>query len=232
MLRLRFLISVLLLTLVLAGALPAVAPVNAQLSNPHFISASSSCTQGFFSFVNPGREERGNPVGRYGASLQQQGINVRVDAWDSMGTFLGSKSFIVDMYVEQTYSGTIDYLAEPVDTVTFELYYNWEGYYLEDVITAPAICGLGCDMLIAIPSTAVVGAFVADAEVYWAPGKLVEPDTTITAGNTAWVLGVDETGAYYKIVWVCQYLWVPVSTMGPNFDKVWNGTPLPTGVVS
>jgi len=89
----------------------------------------------------------------------------------------------------------------------------------------------GCDMLIDIPSTAVGGAFVADALAYYEPGKLVEPETTITAGNTAWVLGVDATGAYYKIVWGCQYLWVPVSTMGPNNDAVWNGTPLPTGVV-
>lgn len=89
----------------------------------------------------------------------------------------------------------------------------------------------GCDMLINIPPTAVGGAFVADALAYWKPGMLVEPHTTIQAGKTAWVLGVDASGAYYKIIWGCQYLWVPVSTMGPNFDAVWNGAPLPTGVV-
>ncbi len=98
-----------------------------------------------------------------------------------------------------------------------------------EVECAPA--APGCDLAIPIPSTAVVGAFVADAPTYYEPGKLTNPVVTIAAENTAWVLGVDASGMYYKIVWVCQYLWVPVSSMGPNYDAVWNGTPLPTGVV-
>lgn len=89
----------------------------------------------------------------------------------------------------------------------------------------------GCDALMNIPSTAVVGAFVADAALYWEPGQLVQPHTGIAAGNTAWVLGKDASGEYYKIIWVCDLLWVPVSTMGPNYDAVWNGTPLPADVV-
>ena len=90
----------------------------------------------------------------------------------------------------------------------------------------------GCEAALPLTTDSVVGAFVTDADLYWSPGKLTDPIATITAGNTAWVLGVDSTGSYYKIVWVCQLLWVPVSTMGPNFDKVWNGSPLPTAVVS
>ena len=89
----------------------------------------------------------------------------------------------------------------------------------------------GCDALMNIPSTAVIGAFVADAALYWEPGQLVQPHTGIAAGNTAWVLGKDASGEYYKIIWVCDLLWVPVSTMGPNYDAVWNGTPLPADVV-
>ncbi len=89
----------------------------------------------------------------------------------------------------------------------------------------------GCDANIPIPSNAVVGAFVADAPLYWQPGDLTSPLVTIPAGNTAWVLGVDESGEYYKIIWVCDLLWVPVETMGPNYDDVWNGTPLPTSTV-
>lgn len=89
----------------------------------------------------------------------------------------------------------------------------------------------GCDALLPIPSTAVVGAFVADAPTYWQPGKLTNPLVTIEAGNTAWVLGKDVSGTYYKIIWVCDYLWVPVNTIGPNNDAVWRGTPLPVGVV-
>ena len=89
----------------------------------------------------------------------------------------------------------------------------------------------GCDTLMSIPTGSVVGLFVADADLYWAPGQLTNPLATIGAGNTAWVLGKDASGAYYKILWVCNYYWVPIGTMGPNPDDVWNSAPLPTGVV-
>jgi len=89
----------------------------------------------------------------------------------------------------------------------------------------------GCDVLLPIPATAVGGTFVADAPLYWAPGKLTSPLVTIAAGNSARVLGLDATGQYYKIIWVCDFLWVPKATLGPNYDAVWNGAPLPTGVV-
>ena len=96
--------------------------------------------------------------------------------------------------------------------------------------TCSALTG-GCDTLLALSSTAVVGQFVADADLYWAVGNLTSPLATITASNTAWVLGKDASGEYYKIAWVCNYYWVKVNTMGPNPDAVWNNTPLPTGVV-
>jgi len=89
----------------------------------------------------------------------------------------------------------------------------------------------GCDVLVPIPDTAVGGTFVADAPVYWKPGQLVEPGVTITAGNSARVIGLDASGEYYQILWVCDFLWVPANTLGPNYDAVWNGAPLPTGVV-
>ena len=57
-----------------------------------------------------------------------------------------------------------------------------------------------------------------------APGVMVNP-------GTYWVLGVDESGEYYKIIISCEYLWVPVQNMQPNFDSVWQGRPLPTDVV-
>jgi len=94
-------------------------------------------------------------------------------------------------------------------------------------------CGTlpGCDVLMDISSTAVVGAFVSDAPTYWKPGELTFPLITIPAGKTAWALGPDSTGAYYKIIWVCDYLWVPAGTIGPNYDEVWQGKPLPTAPV-
>jgi len=89
----------------------------------------------------------------------------------------------------------------------------------------------GCDALLPIPKTAVGGTFVADAPVYWAPGELTNPLVTIAAGNSARVLGLDASGEYYKIIWGCNLLWVPKATLGPNYDAVWHGAPLPTGVV-
>jgi hypothetical protein len=89
----------------------------------------------------------------------------------------------------------------------------------------------GCDVLMKIPSTAVVGAFVANAPLYFEPGEFVQPYMEIAAGSTAWVLGTDKSGQYHKIIWVCDLVWVPAGTMGPNYDAVWNGAPLPTDVV-
>ncbi|GAB4422476.1 MAG: hypothetical protein Kow00106_19620 [Anaerolineae bacterium] len=87
----------------------------------------------------------------------------------------------------------------------------------------------GCDQFMPISASSVVGTFVLNAPLYWAPGELVQPYTEIPAGNTAWVIGTDSSGWYYKIVWACDVLYVPRYTMGPNFDAVWSGKPLPTG---
>ncbi len=102
---------------------------------------------------------------------------------------------------------------------------------IDNLNTGEAEALPGCDVLINIPSTAVGGTFVADAPVYWEPGKLTNPLVTIPAGNSARVIGLDSTGEYYQIIWVCDYVWVPRATLGPNYDAVWNGAPLPTAVV-
>ncbi len=82
-----------------------------------------------------------------------------------------------------------------------------------------------------MPDTAVMGKFVSDATLYYAPGKLIAPQSSLPTGQSAYVLGVNSTGEYYKIIWVCQHLWVPVDAVGPNYDAVWNGQPLPTNTV-
>lgn len=91
--------------------------------------------------------------------------------------------------------------------------------------------GPGPDM-VDIPSQAVVGAFVQTTPVYFAPRSDAGTTTTMEAGKTAWVYGIDATGQFYKVMLAGKFFWVPVSTMGPNYDEVWNGTPLPTTVVS
>jgi hypothetical protein len=69
---------------------------------------------------------------------------------------------------------------------------------------------------------------------YWAPQ--LDAATEVILGVTPssksyWVLGQDAEHAFYKIALACGYLWVPVEMLGPNYDAVWNGTPLPTRVV-
>lgn len=91
--------------------------------------------------------------------------------------------------------------------------------------------GPGAD-LVPIPDTAVVGSFVQTTPAYYAPQSSAATDTVMEAGKTAWVYGVDASGQYYKVMLAGKFFWVPVSSMGPNYDEVWNGTPLPTTVVS
>jgi len=86
--------------------------------------------------------------------------------------------------------------------------------------------------LVPIPDTAVVGSFVQTTPAYFAPQSSAATDTVMEAGKTAWVYGVDASGQFYKVMLAGKFFWVPVNTMGPNYDEVWNGTPLPTNVVS
>ncbi|MBN1967718.1 MAG: hypothetical protein JW910_23885 [Anaerolineae bacterium] len=89
----------------------------------------------------------------------------------------------------------------------------------------------GCDNYLPLTADSVVGTFVKDAQVYWEPGS-PSPDLVIEAGKSYWVLGLDATGAYYKVILQCQPVWVAADTVGPNYDEVWQGRPLPTGVVN
>jgi hypothetical protein len=89
----------------------------------------------------------------------------------------------------------------------------------------------GPDM-VPIPSTAVVGAFVVTTPIYFAPQADAGTATVMEAGKTVWVFGVDASGQFYKVMLAGKFFWVPVSSMGPNYDNVWRGKPLPTDVVS
>lgn len=96
--------------------------------------------------------------------------------------------------------------------------------------SAPAPKGPGCDLMELTPNAAV-GAFVVDAGVFWGPNPSATTGITMPEGKTVWVLGMDKTGSFYKFTWSCTYLWAPVDTLGPNYDKVWNGASLPTTVI-
>lgn len=87
----------------------------------------------------------------------------------------------------------------------------------------------GCDVLIEIPSTAVGATITEDTPVYWKPDEM--SDETFAAGLNVRALGVDESGMYTKVLFACGYYWVPSSVIGPNYDDVWQGAPLPTDMV-
>lgn len=93
----------------------------------------------------------------------------------------------------------------------------------DSIAGAPSVCAP-----VNIPAGSVVGAFVSEAVAEWSPGKQTEPPVVFTPGKTAWVTGLNESGTHYQIAYGCNCLWVPVNSMGPNYDAVWNGAPLPT----
>jgi hypothetical protein len=78
---------------------------------------------------------------------------------------------------------------------------------------------------------AVVGEINETTPAYFEPRSDAATSTILEVGKTWWVLGTDASGSWYQIVVSCQPVWVPASVMGPNFDAVWNGHPLPSNVV-
>lgn len=80
-----------------------------------------------------------------------------------------------------------------------------------------------------IPSGSVVGLLTADTLASYAPG--LSTDITLHAGQTFWVVGLDTTEAYYKIVLANGYLWIPAALMVPTPGAPWYSTPLPTLIV-
>lgn len=87
----------------------------------------------------------------------------------------------------------------------------------------------GCDVTITVPSTAVGATITAETPVYFKPGGM--SDEVFPAGLNLLAIGVDSSGMYTKVLYVCGTYWVPTSVIGPNYEAPWNGAPLPAGVV-
>jgi hypothetical protein len=236
MLSRRVLSIVLVLSVVASFALLAVPSARADYLM-HFSSVASSCDSGVYTV----RVTEGEFSAE--GTLQAGLFNVRVEVQDSDGTKLGEDAFGANYGT--THSGTVAYSPDAMGpTVTFYLYYshnvrgsvsaNQVEEVLADKVTVDASCKAlpGCDVLIPLPSTAVVGEFKTSAEVYWGPGQLItNPPITIEAGKTYYVIGQDQSEQYYEVLLGCDFVWVLKSTVGPNFDDVWQGKPLPTTIV-
>jgi hypothetical protein len=109
--------------------------------------------------------------------------------------------------------------------------YWWVSCTPAAAAAAPAVPVPGCDLGMELTPGAAVGTFVWNTDVYWGPDTSKTTGITMPAGKSAWVLGMDETGEFYKFIWSCTYLWAPVGTLGPTYDDTWLGTPLPATVV-
>ena len=134
------------------------------------------------------------------------------------------------------------------DTLVFQFLYTGyvagsaPGIYIEIVkgsvlygsqkYSSEAICKgslTGCEP--SLTSGAVVGELKESTVAYYDPSYDAATSTVLEMGKTWWVLGTDESGSWYQLLVSCQPVWVPASVLGPNFDAVWNGHPLPTDVV-
>jgi hypothetical protein len=123
-------------------------------------------------------------------------------------------------------------LERPIGTILYSWKLVVDGCDTGNIISNGSLGSLaepGCDMTIYIPPTAVGATILSDTIVYWAPGQA--SDEVFPAGLTLRALGVDSTGQYTKVIFVCGYYWVPTNVIGPNYDNVWHGVPLPAEIV-
>jgi hypothetical protein len=147
------------------------------------------------------------------------------------GTYPVTFAFRLDTYVNGTlvYQSTLSVSCSADTASTASTLTNVDPIPSSSPSSSPVVPGPD---MVALPSGSVVGSFVTTTPAYFAPSANAVTPITIAAGKTLWVLGVDSSGDFYKVVMAGRYFWVPVDTMGPNFDNVWQGRPLPTNVIS
>ncbi len=212
---------------ILAAALWPTAPVNANPASFEFLSVlDAACSPGSLPSFSFNYATTANETVNHVWTLTNTRTGAVSSPWVVGPISPGNFHNVSTMAFTEVPAGTKggDTLVERVEVV------NPQSGTVLDVAEISYYCGgPGCSL--PIPSTAVVGAFLDNTATYYSPGQLVVPPTVIEVGQTAWTLGVDAAGAYRKIIWACQYLWVPEGSMGPNFDEVWNGKPLPMDVV-
>lgn len=162
---------------------------------------------------------------------------LRVDIFDGAGTLLYTLSYSNTLGSFGGGIGNFFYTTPPAyNPITFVLT-SLEGNSLPEQID---VYEQGfCDGLPTysvpgsyrnpLPDGSVVGNLPFDTQAYWAPGEI--STVVVNAGNY-YVVGVDESGEFYKIWLSGEFLWIPVGNMQPSFEPPWTGQPLPTRVVS
>lgn len=143
---------------------------------------------------------------------------------DSYDGFLPVTFFVTLL---QSYSGTAYAAYEVVDFTLGEVEIEVNCLAQQVQASAGAPCGL--------PLAGVgQGLLVRPTPLYWAPRQNAASDVILETkpdAKTYWVLGVDGTRSFYKILIACKAYWVPIDTLVPNPDNVWRSAPLPTRIV-
>jgi hypothetical protein len=195
---------------------------------PQAAEASSGCSAFQRSFTEVSMPSGAAATADYSAG---ETITISTSHISGVGShYLQVNGIIVDG--PKDISQSLSYTFPTSGTYTTIHVLNGEGYLDIDWSCSSPPVG-GCDTTINIPSQAVVGQFVTNASAYFEPGNLItNPPVTIEAGKTYWVAGQDATGMYRKVLLGCTWVWVQSNTVGPNYDDVWHGKPLPTNVVN
>lgn len=226
----KMLVSVLLVALLTAGfaVLPAARPASADC-----ISGSGNGDVDVW--IGPFNMPAGATITATMTAGGQGPTSLARAAAPSSGTAIvilvngGIVAQDVQFFTPHTFTYTFSEATSDI-----ELILDWQnnGDPANTYTVASSDCAVaGCDTLIKIPSQSVMGLFVSDAPVYWAPDASATTGLTITAGKTYRVTGQDATGQFRQIILQCQFVWVPFNSVGPNPDAVWNNAPLPTTVV-
>ena len=235
MLNSRFL-KIAVFAFVLVLALPLVAQAG-PVPSAEFLGPPSelSCTGG--SYAVPTQYNLEPTFDRVVGSLSVPGVGV-VAAYDQTGdrTDLGSYNFVTGAF--SVPSGTpitakITTYADATMTspAVYECLLIWQCGTGTLVHLSCTGAGTGLDMY-PLPDYAVVGTFTQNTTLLFAPDANATTDTVMEVGKSLWVIGINEAGTFYKVLLSGQPAWVPVGTIGPTYDDTWNGTPLPTEVVS
>lgn len=227
--RLARILGIVVVLVALSSALPLPTAQAASLEG------SFSITLGCDSFTSSGSAAVRSTRNNTGAGFE----SISVTVTDGNGRVLYQEMVFVALGdTVSLNAGTFAYGRAPLtNPITFRLVSDAGNGLAEAALyITSADCGslplgsgtLGCDILYPLPETAVVGQFLTNVEAEWAPGH--GTGIILEAGKTAWVLGVNDAGTHWKIFFGCTELWVPVGTMGANFDDTWQGRPLPGGI--
>jgi hypothetical protein len=84
-----------------------------------------------------------------------------------------------------------------------------------------------CDM----PGWSVVGTFVVDSPLYYSTCADCYSDDVMKQGQLLWVIGMDASYQYYRVLLMCHKYWVPAANIGPTADYPWFGKGLPAQIV-